>query len=68
MPFINCHHLKLLISSMFSFRFCLLYGKQDSVGTVCEESSTMMQFNPPEIWKWHAMLHGIHTKTSKTRL
>ena len=23
--------------------------------TVCEESSTMVQFIPPEIWKWQAV-------------
>ena len=29
--------------------------------TVCEKSSTMMQFTPPEIWKQHAVLFGTHT-------
>ena len=56
---VNCYHSKLSIMNMHfvCFKFCLLCSKLESLGYF-EESSIMMKFTPPEIWKcctaWHS--------------
>ena len=36
--------------------------------TVSEKSNTVMQFTPPEIWKRHAALTGIHNGSSNAKV
>ena len=38
------------------------------LGTVCEESGAMTLFTPKEIWKLHAVEHGIQAGSSDGRL
>ena len=38
------------------------------LSTVCEESCTMTQFTPPEIWKRHAVLLGIHAGSTNMKI
>ena len=45
------------------FRFCLLSSKP-----VCEENSTITQITPPEIWKRDAVLFGIYSGSSNTKI
>ena len=53
-----------IINIMHKFYlFCHLSFVQ--LGTVCEKSSTMMQFALSEIWKEHAVLFVIHSRSSK---
>ena len=40
---------------------CLVQEIRVSRG-VCEERSTRVQFTSPEIWKWHAVPHGIQSE------
>ena len=43
-------------------------ANRNQFGTVCEESNTMTQFNPPEIWKQFAVLLGIHAGSTNIKL
>ena len=44
------------------FMFIYRAVNWSQLGTVCEESGTMTQFIPSEIWKRHAVLFGIHVR------
>ena len=48
-------------------RFYQLCSKLQLVGD-CKESSTMMQFTPPEIRKQHTILLGIYSGCSNTKI
>ena len=64
--------LKFLIINFMNvllcFRFCLLCSKLELLGTICEKSHIMKQFTPSEIWKPHAELLVIHTKSSNMNI
>ena len=50
------------------FRFCLLCSKLESVGHCLWESSTIIKFTSPEIWKQLALLLNIHHGSSNMKI
>ena len=68
LQWVNCCHFKLLISQMYFVWGFVSGASKLELGAVCGESSTIMQFISPEFWKWHAVLFGIHTDSSSTKI
>ena len=50
------------------FVYCAANCANCQLYIVCKESSTMIQFTPLEIWKWHAVLLGIHFRSPNTKI
>ena len=54
-------YIWILCMHFICFGFCLLLSKLELVGHR-EESSTLMQFTQPEIWKWHTYITRWHSR------
>ena len=53
---------------LFVSGFVYCASNKSQLGTVCEESSLMMQFTPPAILECHVVLLGIHVRVSNTKI
>ena len=64
---VNCRHFKFLISRITLLQV-LSSIQQTTVSSHCEESSHMTRFTPPEIWKRHCVMRGIHAGKTNSKI
>ena len=69
MLLVDCYHLKLFVLRMhfIRFKFCLLGTKLNLLDTHSQRGKQNRDSTPPETWKRHAVLFGIHAKAPLRR-
>ena len=65
---IDFKSLLILCMALFVLGFVYCATNWSQFDFVSKKSCTMAQLTPPEIWKWHAVLLGVHTVCSNTKI
>ena len=69
MQWVNTQHFKWILCMCFvCFSFCLLCNKLVSWSLSVRKISISTQFTHSEIWKWHTLLLGIHTRSANMKI
>ena len=61
-------HRKTHRQNLFLWSLVYCAANKSQSDTVCEESSTMIEFTPQEVWKRYAVQLGIGTGSSNTNI